>query len=109
MDETPPVKKVEGTVKLKRLDPWSLAKIYAILGAIGGFIGGIFIAAIAAMASSIPGAATAGLGLWVGFGVLSVIIMPILCAIGGLIGGIIAAVLYNLVAGWVGGIEMKFE
>ena len=57
MDETP-VKKIEGTVKLKRLDPWSVAKVYAVLGLIAGLISGVFIAAAAAMASSLPAGTT---------------------------------------------------
>jgi hypothetical protein len=113
MEETP-IKKVEGTVKLKRLDPWSLAKVYAIFGVIGGFIAGIVFTIIALMVGSIANSFTnttiANPSMFMtGLGALSIIIMPIVGAICGLIGGIIAAVLYNIVAKWVGGIEMKFE
>jgi hypothetical protein len=114
MDETP-VKKIEGTVKLKRLEPWPLAKVYAVLGLIWGLIVGVIFTIIAAMVGSIASSFTNTTAIvnptmfWAGFGVLSIIIFPIIGAISGLIGGIIAAVLYNIVAKWVGGIEMKFE
>ena len=35
--------------------------------------------------------------------------MPVLYAVFGLIGGAIGAALYNLVAGWVGGLEVELE
>jgi len=94
---------------LKRLDPWSVAKVYAVLGLIAGLISGVFIAAASAMVLPAGTTTAAGMSLWIGLGVMMVIIGPILGAIAGLLGGIIGAVLYNIVAKWVGGIEMKFE
>lgn len=44
-----------------------------------------------------------------GFGILFAIAMPLLYACIGAVGTLIAAALYNLVAGWVGGIEVEFE
>jgi hypothetical protein len=44
-----------------------------------------------------------------GFGMTFALAMPILYAIFGVIGGVIGAALYNLVAGWVGGIEVEFD
>ena len=43
-----------------------------------------------------------------GFGIIFAIFIPILYAIGGFIGGIITAFVYNLVAGWTGGVELTF-
>ncbi len=42
-----------------------------------------------------------------GFGTMFAVAMPILYGIFGIIGGAIGAALYNLVAGWVGGIEVE--
>ncbi len=42
-----------------------------------------------------------------GFGTMFAVAMPILYGIFGVIGGAIGAALYNLVAGWVGGIEVE--
>ena len=48
---------------------------------------------------------------WLGafFGVGSIILFPIVYGIMGFIGGLITAVLYNLLAGFVGGIEMELQ
>jgi len=43
------------------------------------------------------------------FGSMFAIAMPIIYAIFGVLGGAIGAALYNLVAGWIGGIEVEFE
>ena len=44
-----------------------------------------------------------------GFGTLFALGMPVMYGVMGLVGGAIGAALYNLVAGWVGGIEVEFE
>ena len=44
-----------------------------------------------------------------GMGIAAVIVMPIIYGVLGFIGGIISAAMYNLIAGFVGGIEMEFE
>ena len=43
------------------------------------------------------------------FGTLFAIAMPIMYAFFGVIGGAIGAALYNLVAGWIGGIEVELD
>jgi hypothetical protein len=45
----------------------------------------------------------------VGFGTMFAIAMPVMYGVFGLIGGAIGAALYNLVAGWVGGIEVELD
>ena len=44
-----------------------------------------------------------------GPGALFAIFLPIVYAIAGFIAGIITAFVYNLVAGWTGGIELTFS
>ena len=44
-----------------------------------------------------------------GFGTMFAIAMPVMYGVFGIIGGAIGAALYNLVAGWVGGIEVELE
>jgi hypothetical protein len=44
-----------------------------------------------------------------GFGALFAIAMPLMYAVFGVIGGAIGAALYNVVAGWVGGIEVELD
>lgn len=98
-------------MKLRKLGVMSVAKIYAVLGAIGGFIVGLIVSimslAFGSVISAVGGTAAMS-GIFMG-GVFAVIVMPIAYAIFGFIGGAIGAFLYNVVAGWVGGIEMKFE
>jgi hypothetical protein len=48
-------------------------------------------------------------GLLLGSGIVGLIVFPIINAIIGFISGAIAAFLYNLVAGFVGGIEIDVE
>ena len=42
-----------------------------------------------------------------GFGTMFAIMMPVMYAVIGLVSGLVGAALYNLVAGWVGGIEVE--
>lgn len=94
---------------LTRIEPMSMAKIYAVLGALYGLLIGIPFACVASMVGSQlsqfgDGGAAAG-----GIGLAAIIIYPIGGAVGGFIGGLISAFVYNLVAGWVGGVEMEFD
>ena len=43
------------------------------------------------------------------FGTMFAVAMPVMYGIFGVIGGAIGAALYNLVAGWVGGIEVELD
>ena len=45
----------------------------------------------------------------VGFGTMFAIGMPVMYGVLGLVSGAIGASLYNLVAGWIGGIEVELE
>ena len=44
-------------------------------------------------------------GMMFGFGIL----MPVIYGVFGFVGGIIMAVIYNLIARWIGGIEVEVE
>ena len=83
-------------VVIKKLGVLSVAKLQAVLMAIVGFIAGLSFAVFGDI-------------LFPGLGLLTIVIMPIIYAIMGFIGGAIGAFLYNIVAGWVGGIEIEFE
>jgi Transmembrane domain of unknown function (DUF3566) len=98
---------------VKRVAPGSAFKIGLVMYAILGLVLGIFMAFISMVAgtlgslgqSAAPGAKLIGFGM--GFG--AIIIFPIGY---GIIGGIFAAIgaaIYNLVAGWVGGLEVDIS
>jgi hypothetical protein len=98
---------------LKRVGPGSAFKIGLVTYAILGLIIGLFAALFSMVAGTVgslgsPGAPGAR-AFALGFGMASIIIFPLLY---GIIGGIIAvlgAVIYNLVAGWVGGLEVDIS
>jgi len=98
---------------VKRVGPGSAFKVGLVLYAILGLVLGIFMAFISMVAgglgsmsqSAAPGAKLFGLGMGLG----AIIFFPI-CY--GLIGGIFAAIgaaIYNVVAGWVGGLEVDIS
>ena len=91
--------------KLKRIGVLSLASMQGVLMAIFGLIAGLFYAIIMLIFSSLLGSSGAGIGL----GILAIIGIPIVYGILGFISGAIFAALYNLVAGWIGGVEMDFQ
>ncbi len=94
---------------LTRIEPMSMGKVYAVLGALYGLLLGIpFACAMSMMGNAINQFGDGG-GAVGGLGIAALIGYPIGGAIGGFIGGIITAFVYNLVAGWVGGIDMEFD
>ncbi|HVZ64337.1 MAG TPA: hypothetical protein VG936_07185 [Lacunisphaera sp.] len=44
-----------------------------------------------------------------GFGAIFIIFIPVLYGVMGFIGGVIGAFIYNLVAKWIGGVEVEVE
>ena len=96
---------------IRRVGPMSFAKrsgmLYALLGLCFGAILSL-IAMIGATASfNENNAAAAGFGAI--FGVGAIILLPILYGAAGFIFSLIGAALYNLVAGWVGGVELEVQ
>ena len=98
---------------VKRMAPGSAFKVGLVVYAFLGLIVGICMALFSMVAGSlgslagggVPGARTLGFG----FGLSAIIIFPILYGIVGGIGGAIGAAVYNLAAGWVGGIEVDIS
>lgn len=96
---------------LKRVGVLSCGKIMGFLYAgIGLIAGGIFalvslVGGVAGLAADEGGGAIFALF----FGVGAVIFLPVFYGVMGFISGVVSAFLYNLVAGWIGGIELEFE
>ena len=98
---------------VKRIGPGSAFKVGLVLYGILGLFLGCMMALISMVAGSLTGMAGADasltkmMGIGMGFG--AIIIFPVLY---GVIGGIFAALgaaVYNLVAGWVGGLEVDIN
>ena len=96
---------------LKSIGVLSAAKIVAVMYAVMGLIAGLFFGAIFSL---IPMAADGGAGempTWLApmFGMGAIIIMPIVYGVMGFCIGAIGAVIYNALAGVLGGVELRLE
>jgi hypothetical protein len=98
---------------LKRIGPGSAFKVGLVVYAFLGLLVGICMALFSMVAGSLTGLAGADASttrmLGFGMGFSAIIIFPILYGIVGGIGGAIGAAVYNVVAGWVGGIEIDIN
>jgi hypothetical protein len=99
---------------VKRIGAGSAFKVGAVVYAFLGLLVGICMALLSMVSGSLgslaggaPGARALGFGFGFGFG--AIIIFPILYAIIGGVFGAIGAALYNLAAGWVGGLEVDIN
>ena len=83
---------------LRRIGVLSVAKVTAVIFAIVGLV--------LAVPFGLVVMARGGAG---SFSLLWSVAVPILYAAGGFVGGALYAWLYNVVAGWIGGIELDLE
>ena len=70
------------------------------MGAVVGFFAGL---ALALLGTAI--AVVINLGAWL----VQIIGATLICALGAFVVGVIYAAVYNLVAGWVGGIQVELD
>ncbi|MFA0823928.1 MAG: hypothetical protein ACC612_13705 [Methanomethylovorans sp.] len=94
-------------VKITNIDVLSLAKILGLLYAFFGLILGLLMSLFMVVPSSMMGYAGGVSGLLMGLGVI--ITVPIFYGIMGFISGIIMAIPYNIIANWIGGLEVEVE
>ncbi len=80
----------------------TLGALYFLLGIIIGLPVLLIMSSVSTTRSGVP-------GLGSGFGIGMFIILPIVYGALGFIGGAIMAAVYNLVAGWTGGIGIDLE
>jgi hypothetical protein len=94
---------------IKRVGVWSVAKVSGVLYALLGFVIGIFISLISLMTSSLVSeSASESNPFGALFGVGAVILLPLFYGFIGFISGAISTWLYNLIVGFIGGIEIEF-
>lgn len=95
---------------IKRIDVLSAAKLAGIIAAAFGLLAGVIFFLFGSMFGALLGAAGGhggGTAMFGGF--MGIILLPILYGIFGFIGGLIQAFVYNLAAGFVGGIRVETE
>ena len=96
-------------MRLKSVGVLSVAKI---MGAMYALLGLLFLPVflIAGAAGMMSGGGDRGAGMIAGVGMIGLaIMMPILYGAMGFVGGAISALLYDLLAGRLGGIEMNLQ
>ena len=97
-------------MELKRVGPWSVARVFGTMYAAMGLIFGALFACIALLGGSIArqnGDENAVFGAL--FGVGAIVLLPLFYGVCGVVFGALTAWLYNVFAGMVGGIEVELE
>jgi hypothetical protein len=90
--------------EIRRMDVLSVGIMYGMTLAFMGLLIGLLMASIGSLFGELSGAS--GLA---NFGSLAIIVFPILYGGLGFVFGLIGALLYNLFAGWVGGIKIELK
>jgi len=91
---------------LRRIAPLQLGKIMGLTYGIFGLLFIPFIVLASSLSAMVPAQARGG---FMAMGVGMAIAAPIFYAVLGFIFGVVGAFIYNLIAGWVGGIEVEIE
>ena len=92
---------------VRRVGPLSFAKITGVLYGLLGLLFGAIISVISLVGSAFAAKDTGPMGLL--FGAAAVVALPIFYGAVGFIMSLISAALYNVIAGWVGGIELDMQ
>jgi hypothetical protein len=96
-------------MRVNRVGVLSAGKLSGLLSALMGLIfGAIFalISMVGGVGAAADSDATGAAGLLFGFGVAAIIVLPILYGLFGFLYGMLGGLLYNLVAGIAGGLEV---
>jgi hypothetical protein len=102
-DIPPPVRTIR---TVKRIAPLQLGKMLAVLYGIMGLLFMPLFLIMSAFSSHMPAGQRGGM---MPFGAGFAIAMPIMYAAMGFVFGALGALIYNVVAKWVGGIEVEVE
>ncbi len=92
---------------VKRVAPASAFKVGLVLYGVLGLFIGVFCALLVITGASFASTTLPFSGI--GMGIAAIIVCPILYGIIGGIMAVIGAALYNLAAGWVGGLEVDLS
>ncbi|NLG60220.1 MAG: hypothetical protein GX538_08665 [Gammaproteobacteria bacterium] len=92
---------------IRKIDVLSAGKIGGIIAAALGLLMGLFMLVFGGLIGSLAGGDGGIFALGGGFA--AVIILPIMYGVFGFIGALIQALIYNLAAGFVGGLRIETE
>ena len=96
--------------RIKKFTPLQLGKMLAVIYGLGSLIFVPFFLLFAGIASMMPkGAGAPAMPAIFGMGVGFILFFPIMYAVMGFVTGALGALIYNLVAKWIGGIEVEIE
>ena len=95
------------TTVLRRIEPLSLAKIYAVVTGALMLVFALPAGCVMALAGGAMGDEFGGFG--VGAGLAIMILYPVFGVVGGFIVGWLYGFVYNLVADRIGGVEIEFD
>jgi hypothetical protein len=94
------------TKRIKRIAPLQLGKMSAVLHGIMAVIFVPFMLLSFLFTPDVPAGNRVGfMAFTAGFGLL----MPVFYAVMGFVAGVVGAFVYNVVAKWIGGIEIELE
>ena len=96
-------------MEVKRVGPWSVAKVCGTMYAAMGLIFGALFACVALIGGSLAPQNSGGAAFGAGFGVGAIVVFPVVYSVLGVVFGALSAWLYNVFAGMVGGIEIELE
>ncbi len=91
---------------IQRIRRLGIAQMAKVMGALYFLIGILIAALMALFGSMMPNAGEEGTAL---FGGAFLVAMPVLYGLFGLLAGALIAWLYNIVAGFTGGVEMELD
>lgn len=94
---------------VKRVGPLSFAKISGVLYALLGLIAGGLISIVSLIGGALAPDGSEGGMIGMLFGAAAVILLPICYGLLGFVMSLIMAALYNLAAGWAGGLELDVQ
>ena len=96
---------------LKKIGVLSCGKILGVLYALLGFLIGAIVSLVSMVGAAIGRGGSDSPEAFVGllFGVAAIAVMPLVYGGMGFIGGLITAALYNVVAGFAGGLEVELQ
>jgi hypothetical protein len=97
-----------GILSVAKIQGFLMLVIGLIIGVIYGLIFMIFGAAMSSLAPRGEGQAIGGVGT-IAIGLVMMVVIPIFYGLMGFIGGAIGASIYNVAAGFVGGIRIDLE